>query len=415
MLRKTVPVLAVGALLTFAACGNQAGGEHTAKDGVKMGPGVSDSEIRVGILSDFSGPIAEAATAGSLGTEVKFDAINDAGGICGRKVVAVKGDTKYDPQQTTQAYRSTANDIVMISQILGTASLLAVKDSIERDGMPTMAISLNTQTLQTKDVYVPVPTFEVELMNGLAWAAKEAHASAEHPVKIGLATSTDENGDVYTDALKSAAAATPGVEVVSSVSFNSTDKDFTAPVSELQKSGADIVVMGAGPGEAAGMLGTSAQLGFDPTWVSNSGAWYAGLAKPLAGLLDNWYVSGGYGSMIDDNPGTNELKAALAKHAPKETTNNFTVAGWLFADATVAALQKACENKDLTRDGVTAALKDLKVNYEGITPNADFGDGDSIVSYSSRINAIGANGDLNPVSDYFASDAAKAWGEENGL
>ena len=134
MLRKTVPVLAVGALLTLAACGNQAGGAHTAKDGVKMGPGVTDSEIRVGILSDFSGPIAEAATAGSLGTEVKFDAVNAAGGICGRKIVAVKGDTKYDPQQTTQAYRSTANNIVMISQILGTASLLAVKDSIERDG-----------------------------------------------------------------------------------------------------------------------------------------------------------------------------------------------------------------------------------------------------------------------------------------
>ena len=55
------------------------------------------------------------------------------------------------------------------------------------------------------------------------------------------------------------------------------------------------------------------------------------------------------------------------------------------------------------------------MDYDGITPNANFGDGDSIVSYSSRINAIGANGDLNPVSDFFASDAAKAWGEENGL
>src|SRR4249919_2622141 len=130
MFRKTVPVLAVGALLTLAACGgNTAGGSQTAKDGIKVGPGVSDSEIRVGILSDFSGPIAEAATAGTLGTEVKFDAVNAAGGICGRKIVAVRGDPKYDPQQTVQAYRSTASNVVMISQILGTASLLAVKDS----------------------------------------------------------------------------------------------------------------------------------------------------------------------------------------------------------------------------------------------------------------------------------------------
>ena len=61
MFRKTVPVLAVGALLTLAACGSSSGGAETAKDGIKVGPGVSDSEIRVGILSDFSGPIAEAA------------------------------------------------------------------------------------------------------------------------------------------------------------------------------------------------------------------------------------------------------------------------------------------------------------------------------------------------------------------
>lgn len=415
MLRKSLPAIAVAALFTLTACGSSTGGTTTSDDGLKVGKGVSDKEIRVGILSDFSGPIAEAATAGTLGSEVMFDKVNDDGGICGRKIVAVRGDTKLDPQQTTQAYRAMSNSVLMIPQILGTTSILAVKDSIARDNMPTMAISLNTDTLSMEDIYVPVPTFEVELMNGLVWAAEEAGATADKPVKFGIATSTDEGGDIYRRALKSVGEATPGVEIVADVTFASQDKDYTAQVSKLQKAGAEVVMMGSGPTAAAGMIGTSAQLGFSPTWVSNSGAWYAGLAEPLAGLLDKWYVSGGYGSLDDKDPGMNELKAALDKYAPGETTNNFTVGGWLFGGATVAALEAACEDKDLTREGVIAAMKDLEVDYNGITPPANLGDGQSIASYSSRMNTIGPKGELVPVSDYVATDAAKAWGEANGF
>src|SRR4051794_15726258 len=60
MVRKSVPALAVATLFMLAACGGPSGSSSaTDKDGVKVGPGVTDSEIRVGLLSDFSGPIAE--------------------------------------------------------------------------------------------------------------------------------------------------------------------------------------------------------------------------------------------------------------------------------------------------------------------------------------------------------------------
>jgi hypothetical protein len=82
---------------------------------------------------------------------------------------------------------------------------------------------------------------------------------------------------------------------------------------------------------------------------------------------------------------------------------------------TVDALTKACENKDLTRAGIVKAMKDLKVDYNGITSPIDLGNGDTIVSYNSRMNTIGADGSLNPVTDFYASDAGKAWGEKNGF
>ena len=210
MVRKSVPaLLAFGALFTLAACGGSSGGAAKAGDGIKMGPGVTAKEIRVGILSDFSGPIAEAATAGSLGMEVLFDSVNDKGGVCGRKVVAVKGDTKYDVQQATQAYRAASRNVVMIGQLLGADAVVALKVNIARDDMPTISISINTATLKVKDVYVPMPVFEGELANGVVWAAKQAGASADHPVKLGMVTAADDYGKAYADAVESAAKAAP--------------------------------------------------------------------------------------------------------------------------------------------------------------------------------------------------------------
>lgn len=414
MLRRTVPALAVGALFTLSACGNGTGGTNTSGDGLKTGPGVTDKEISVGLLTDYSGPLAEGATSGSLGMELKFDEVNAAGGICGRKVVAVKGDTKFDPQQTSQAYRSISRKIVMVGELLGNGSVTAVQKNIERDELPSLAISMNTTTLKAKDVYVPLPVFEVELINGLAWVAETAKASEENPVKVGTVTGTDPYGEVFLEALKSAAKSLPGVEIVSSPTVTFGDKDFTAQVSDLKKSGADYVLLGTAPGETAGLVGTSAQLGYSPSWVAASGAWYVALAQPLKGLLDKFYVSAGYGTMADNVPGTAAIKAAMEKYAPDAKPSDFLVAGWLFGNATVAALEKACENKDLTREGVTEALKNLQVDYQGITPTATVND-DKIASYSSRINKVGSQGELVPQGEFAASEAAKAWGADNGF
>ncbi|MFC5997015.1 ABC transporter substrate-binding protein [Pseudonocardia hispaniensis] len=415
MFRKSVAALAAGALFTLAACGGPTGGTTTAEDGVKMGLGVTAEEIRVGLLTDYSGPIAEAATSGSLGSEVLFSKINDEGGICGRKIVVDKQDTKYDPQVTTQVYRAVSRKVVMLTQIIGTASIVAVKDSIARDSMPTITASLNTTTLREKDIYVPLPVFEIELANGVVWAAQQAGASADHPLKLALVTSADAYGEVYADATVSAATQTPGVEVVANPTFTATDTDFTAQVAALKKSGADVVMLGVTPAQVAGLVGQSAQLGYTPTWISTSGSWNSALAEPLAGLLDTFYVSGGYGTLDDDVHGIRELKDAMATYAPEATLHNFNVGGWLTGTATVAALTKACENKDLTREGVSEAMRDLEVDYQGITPPVNLGNGGTIVSYFSRINTVGPGGVLTPVTDFMATDAAKAWGQAQGL
>ncbi|OYD68301.1 amino acid/amide ABC transporter substrate-binding protein (HAAT family) [Rhodococcus sp. OK302] len=415
MLRKAAPALAIATMLTLTACGGSAGGDSASSDGVKTGKGVSDSEINLAILTDYSGPIAQAATSGSIGLEIKLDQVNAAGGICGRQIVLHKMDTKFDPQVTTQQYRAIANKVVMIPQVMGTAPLMAIKDSIAKDDILTFSASLNSSSLKLEDVSIYTPPFEVELINGLVWAAQKVGASAANPLKVGVVAAADEYGTTYAGAVKFAAKQIPGVEVVSSPTYSPTDNDFTAQATELKNSGAQVVMLSNTMAQTPGLIGQSAQLGFKPMWVGYSGSWNAALAKPLAGLIDNYFISSSYGALNDDVQGIKDMNAALAQYAPDEKPSNFQVAGWLSGVATVAVLEKACENKDLTREGVLAAVQDLDIDFGGILPAVNLGTGDSIVSYKSRMNSINADGLLIPITDWSETDQARAWGTENGF
>lgn len=415
MLRKAAPALAIATMLTLTACGGSASGDSASADGVKTGKGVSDSEINLAILTDYSGPLAQPATSGSIGLEIKLDQVNAAGGICGRQLVLHKMDTKYDPQVTTQQYRAIANKVVMIPQLIGTSSLMAVKDSIAKDDLPTFSASLNTAALKLEDVAIYTPPFEVELINGLVWAAQKAGASATNPLKVAVVAPADEYGTGYADSVKFAAEQIPGVEVVTSPTYSPADNDFTAQATELKNSGATVVILANTMAQTAGLVGQSAQLGYSPQWIGYSGAWNAALAKPLAGLTDNFYVSASYGALNDDVQGIKDMNAALAQYAPNEKPSNFQVAGWLSGTATAAVLEKACENKDLTREGVLAAMQDLDIDFGGILPTVNLGTGDSIVSYQSRMNTVNADGLLIPTTDWAETDQARAWGEANGF
>src|SRR5690606_12569556 len=150
--------------------------------------------------------------------------------VCGREIVVDKRDTKYDPQLTTQEYRAAAPNNLMIAQFVGTAGLYAVRANIERDNMPTLSASINTQTPSLPNVYVAMPPFEVELINGLVWAAEQAGASASKTVKVGFVTPNDETGEIYRDALNHAAGTIEGVEVVAEPTYTNADTDFTAQV-----------------------------------------------------------------------------------------------------------------------------------------------------------------------------------------
>ena len=60
----------------------------------KYGPGVTDTEIKIGTTTPFSGP-AFAYSAGAVSATAYFAMINEQGGVNGRKINYVALDDAY--------------------------------------------------------------------------------------------------------------------------------------------------------------------------------------------------------------------------------------------------------------------------------------------------------------------------------
>jgi len=65
--------------------------------------GVSKNEIVLGMHTDLSGPAATYGVSSSNAVKMRFDELNDKGGIHGRKIRLVVEDSQYQVPRAVQA------------------------------------------------------------------------------------------------------------------------------------------------------------------------------------------------------------------------------------------------------------------------------------------------------------------------
>src|SRR5260370_17426377 len=109
--------LAIGLLLASGVVG--------AAD-KNYGPGVSDSEIKLGQSIPYSGPASAFSVVGRVQVAY-FKMLNAQGGINGRKVELVSLDNGFSPPKAVEASRKLVEDLGALAEAgtLGTPTNLA--------------------------------------------------------------------------------------------------------------------------------------------------------------------------------------------------------------------------------------------------------------------------------------------------
>lgn len=255
--RAACVVLAALAL-TVTACSSKDDTPDTGaagNTGIKTGPGVTDTEIHVGELSDLSGPQAPLGKSVTNAQQLYFDQVNAAGGICGRKVVTNVKDHAYDAQKARTAYTEISGKVIGISQLVGSAIVTQLQDDIERDGLLTLPQAWASTLLGKRVIQVTATTYDIEIINGFEYLARTAPLASGD--KVGHIYGDDEFGVNSALGVKYAAQAA-GVSVVDH-KIKPTDQDMTAAVTALKSAGVKAIVISAGPRQVAPvMVGTEA-------------------------------------------------------------------------------------------------------------------------------------------------------------
>src|ERR1700690_2326714 len=123
MIKVKIKWIATAAVM---ACAVLATGPANAQK--KYDPGASDTEIKIGQTTAFSGPASAYATINKAETAY-FRMINEQGGINGRKVNLIAYDDGYNPAKTVEQTRKLveSDEVLLIFGSLGSAHNAAVQ------------------------------------------------------------------------------------------------------------------------------------------------------------------------------------------------------------------------------------------------------------------------------------------------
>jgi branched-chain amino acid transport system substrate-binding protein len=100
---------------------------RTALAQKKYDDGASDTEIKIGHCCAYSGPASAFGVIG-MSHQAFFKAINEAGGINGRKVTFITLDDGYVPSKTVECVRQLVEQdkVLLLFQTMGTATNTAI-------------------------------------------------------------------------------------------------------------------------------------------------------------------------------------------------------------------------------------------------------------------------------------------------
>jgi branched-chain amino acid transport system substrate-binding protein len=336
----------------------------------KYDPGATDSEIRIGNIMPYSGPLSAYALIGRTQAAF-FNKINAEGGVNGRKINFISYDDGFSPPKTVEQARKLveSDEVLLIFQSLGTPTNNAIRQYMNLKKVPQLFVATGaTQFGDLKNFHWTMgwqPTYQTE---GRIYAKYILQNLPQG--RIGVLYQNDDSGRDYLKGLHDGLGedATKRM-IVAELPYEPTDPTVDRQIVTLKTMGADIFFNEASPKFAAQAIKRAAEIGWKPVQflasISNS---VGSVLKPAGleaskGILSTNYLKDATDPTWKDDPALKEWIAFMDKYFPEgDKTSTFSVYGYLTAQTMVQVL-KQCGD-ELTRENVmkqAANLKDLEL------------------------------------------------------
>jgi branched-chain amino acid transport system substrate-binding protein len=333
--------------------------------------GVTASEVVFGMHTDLSGPAATYGVSSSNGVKMRFDEINAAGGIAGRKLRVIVEDQGYQVPKAVQACNKLINRDKVFAFVapLGTPMNNACFAAEFASGVPNL-FPLSA----ARSMYEP---FNRLKFYGAASYVDQIRSGINYLVtkqgkkKVCVMYQDTDFGKEILEGAKEQAAAMK-IKLVEAVGHKPTDQDFTASLTKLKDAGCDLIAMGTIVRDSIVPYTAARKMGWTNVTFLGSAATYDLVVAAAPGM------DGFYGMGLTEMPYADSKLESVRqfvetyKEKYKAVPNIGAVYGYVAADLTAQGLVNA--GKNLTTDSFVAGMEAIK-HYHDIFggPEVNFG------------------------------------------
>lgn len=320
----------------------------------------------LGYITDLSGPLADSYTPTWEGFELYVKALNDRGGINGKKVDVVLDDDglKADRAVANAKKQAERDNVVGIFGLSLSSTQGPVYAEMRKIGVPVVASFSGIL-----DALPPSKPFSYS--TGIVFeVAGEAVGELVRNIR--------PNGKVVgltIDSVGGRAAVSHNKRMVESlgytwdeVIFPVTTTDFTPFAQAAVEKKPDIVVGHYASSQNLGVIPALRRSGYTGPYVVASYGVTEDTVRQAAqrsGGGENIYYVSRYASIFDGNPSIAEVAAAQKKYGTSKPFSSMHVTGWAlgkFADAALKGCGWPCSREKLDK-----TIQTLKVDVGGLT------------------------------------------------
>ena len=329
--------------------------------------GFDGTTIKMGYLTDQSGPLAIVGIPLLAGSQLYWDWVNDElGGIAGKyKVELVPGDTKDSEGQTVQEYQRLKDDVVLFAQVLSTPPTQALLEFLNEDGVVAVPGSLAGAWAREPLLLPNAASYEFEAINLAEWYVNLSGLASPSDVYCAVYVN-DKYGKDSLQGLEFAADRL-GFTLAELRTINRGDRAFTAQVTAFSDAGCTVIFAITVPVEQNAILAEASSQGLDPVWLGLLPTYLDLFAAGNPDLYQKFYVALDLPELTDMSiPGIANFHERFERYGSGRITT-FLLSGYFQQISVHALLEKAASLGDFSREGMRNAMAQLgEVDLDGL-------------------------------------------------
>ena len=335
----------------------------------KYDSGASDTEIKIGNIMPYSGPLSAYGVIGR--TEAAyFGKINAEGGINGRKITFISYDDTFSPPKTVEQARKLveSDEVLLIFQSLGTPTNTAIQRYMNAKKVPQLFVATGAAKWNDAQNFPWTMGWQPNYQDEARIYAK--YILKERPdARIAVLYQNDDFGKDYLKGLKDILGNKAASMIVAEDAYDVAEPTIDSHIIKMKSLNADVFVDVTSPKFAAQAIKKAAEIGWKPLHIlTNVSVSVGAVIKPAGidasqGIISSAYLKDPTDPHWKNDPGMKAWNDFLDKYYPEANrADSGVIYGYTVAQTLVHVLQACGDN--LTRENVmkqAATLKDLEL------------------------------------------------------